>query len=107
MHGIRMNEMPIFDGKDPDQLTITKSHFTNRSRFFNNKKNDLMINKANIVTDAEKINQQINEDENIDLDKIKKYFENVINEKHFLANYDKAKTRGDDGRFVDETTIRM
>lgn len=39
----------------------------------------------------------VKEDENIDLEKIKKYFENVINERHFLNNYGKAKLRNQEG----------
>jgi hypothetical protein len=39
----------------------------------------------------------IKEDDNIDLEKIKKYFENVINERHFLNNYGKAKLRNQEG----------
>jgi len=34
--------------------------------------------------------------EGIDLDKIKKYFENVLSERHFMSTY--AKTREKEGR---------
>jgi len=52
-----------------------------------------MLNKFNVVKEREQLNGMIKEDPNIDLDKIKKYFENVINEKHFLNNYGKARMR--------------
>ncbi len=40
-----------------------------------------------VETDLDKLEVQIKEDQNIDLEKIKKYFENVLNERHFLSNY--------------------
>lgn len=45
-------------------------------------------------------------DPDIDLVKIKKFFENVINEKHFLNNYGKAKALKEGGRAFDETELR-
>ena len=36
-------------------------------------------------------------DEHIHMEKIKKYFENVLNEQHFLDNYTKARQRILDG----------
>lgn len=65
----------------------------------------MIINKDNIIKDVDILNKKIKEDNEIDLEKIKKYFENVINEKHFLVNYAKAKNKGEDGRFFDETSI--
>jgi hypothetical protein len=35
----------------------------------------------------------LNDNEQNNLDKIKKYFENVLNEQHFINNYGKAKMR--------------
>ncbi len=52
-----------------------------------------MVNKFNVVKERTELNEMIKEDQNIDLDKIKKYFENVINEKHFLNNYGRARMR--------------
>ena len=62
-----------------------------------NKIMSLIINKQNLVTQKDELNRIIKEDPNIDLEKIKKYFENVINEKHFLISYGKQKTRNADG----------
>ena len=46
-----------------------------------------------MVKDKEQIKRQLHDDEQIHLDKIKKYFENVLNEQHFINNYGKAKLR--------------
>lgn len=37
------------------------------------------------------IDQAAADDANIDLEKIKKYFKNVINENNFLKNYERIK----------------
>ena len=70
------------------------------------KKTELIINKKNVVVDQDEINEQIKDDEDIDLEKIKKYFENVINEKHFVANYGKSRIRFEEGKTVDDTEIK-
>ena len=55
---------------------------------------DLIINKLNVVKRESMVNEQVKEDtKNIDLDKIKKYFETMVHEKHFLNNYGRAKMR--------------
>lgn len=80
-------------GKDQDQLTVAKSTYTTKPRFLN-KVNALIVNTSTLVKEKDKIDKMIEQDENIDIDKIKKYFENVINEKHFLNNYSKSLARG-------------
>lgn len=49
------------------------------------------MNKHKVVKDREDINQRLKKDDNIHFDKIKKYFENVLNEQHFLNNYARAR----------------
>jgi hypothetical protein len=46
-----------------------------------------MINKKNIIKNPTEIDKIIEEDPNIDVEKIRKYFDNVINERHFLQKY--------------------
>jgi hypothetical protein len=53
----------------------------------------LILNKHSVVKDKELIKKQMSADEEIQIDKIKKYFENVLNEQHFINNYGKAKMR--------------
>ena len=84
-------------------MTVAKSAYTSKTKIQYNKANSLIINKSNVVTNLEDIEKIIEADEKIDLDKIKKYFENVINEKHFLANYGKAKARTDNA--LEETMV--
>jgi len=43
-----------------------------------------------VIKDRNLINSRLQTDEHIHLDKIKKYFENVLNEQHFINNYGKA-----------------
>jgi phosphoenolpyruvate carboxylase len=44
-----------------------------------------------VNTDFGMIDQAAADDANIDLEKIKKYFKNVINENNFLRNYERIK----------------
>ncbi|CDW75850.1 UNKNOWN [Stylonychia lemnae] len=83
-------------GRDVDQMTVAKSFITQKSKL-GNKAAQMMMNKTNVIKDKKLLNDVVLQDENIDLDKIKKYFENVINEKHFLNNYSKARFRNQAG----------
>lgn len=46
-----------------------------------------------MIKDREQISHRLHEDQHIHLDKIKKYFENVLTEQHFINNYGRAKLR--------------
>jgi hypothetical protein len=47
--------------------------------------------KQNVETDLAKIDKFANDDDDIDLEKIQKYFKNAINESNFLKNYERIK----------------
>ncbi len=72
--------------------------YSNKTKIEEKKEKYLIINKNNIVTDRQKMQELIEEDEFIDLDKIKKYFENVVNDKHFLEKYKKAQQLSEQGQ---------
>eukprot|EP00347_Sterkiella_histriomuscorum_P001314 403372510 len=93
---IRGGGMASIFGRDVDQMTVAKSVFTQKSKL-GNRVAQMMLNKTNVVKEKKLLNEIVKQDENIDLDKIKKYFENVINEKHFLNNYGKARLRNQAG----------
>ena len=97
--------LSLFGGttKDLDQMTVGGKSFISKSKM-GNKFEQLMVNKVNVVKHKEDVHTLINQDQNIDLDKIKKYFENVINERHFLNNYEKAKMRNAGGSANDPTS---
>lgn len=82
-------------------MTVAKSAYTlkqskyNRASGVNQKAQEAILNKCKVVKDKSEINTNLKRDEHINLDKIKKYFENVLNEQHFLENYNNAKQRGD------------
>ena len=80
-------------------LDETRSHAaksTRSARTRNDEKRQLrkmQLIKRNIMRDEEMIQEQVDQDrENIDLDKIKKTFKNVINDGRFLRNYEKIKS---------------
>lgn len=55
----------------------------------------MKMRETNIERDEDRIEEQIEKDwANIDLDKIKKYFKNVINDQNFLRNYEAIKKGG-------------
>ena len=51
----------------------------------------IKVMSQNALTDFSEINSRANNDEHIDLEKIQKYFKNVINENNFLKNYERIK----------------
>lgn len=77
-------------------MTVGGKSFISKSKMAN-KIEQLIVNKVAVVKQKEDVHSLVNHDENIDLNKIKKYFENVINEKHFLNNYEKARIRNNGG----------
>lgn len=48
--------------------------------------------KRNVVKEDEQIYDQVEQDQEIDLEKIKKTFKNVINDQRFIRNYEKIKS---------------
>ena len=80
-------------------MTVAKSAYTgkqsryNRAIGVNQKTQDAILNKNKVIRDKDELNQKLIRDEHIHMDKIKKYFENVLNEQHFLNNYGKARQR--------------
>ena len=58
----------------------------------------LMVNKGGVERDKERIQARVKGDENIDLEKINKYFENVVNERHFLDKYQEKEAARDNHR---------
>ena len=48
--------------------------------------------KRNVVKEDEQIYEQVENDQEIDLEKIKKTFKNVINDQRFIRNYEKIKS---------------
>ena len=52
----------------------------------------MQMMKRNVVKEDELIYEQVENDQEIDLDKIKKTFKNVINDQRFLRNYEKIKS---------------
>jgi hypothetical protein len=79
-------------------MTTGKTVYSNKTKIEEKKEKYLIINKNNIVTDRQKMQELIEEDEFIDLEKIKKYFENVVNDKHFLEKYKKAQEMNEQGQ---------
>ena len=51
----------------------------------------IKVMTQNYLTDFSEINSKASQDEQIDLEKIQKYFKNVINENNFLKNYERIK----------------
>ena len=80
----------LFAPKELDQMTLAKSSHHSKTKY-GGKLNSLMVNKHQC--EEEELATLIEEDDDIDLDKINKYFENVVNEHHFLHNYGEAKAR--------------
>ena len=84
-------------------MTVAKSAYTGKqSRYtraigVSQKTQEAILNKQKVVRDKEELTLKLNKDEHIHMDKIKKYFENVLNEQHFLDNYTKARQRILDG----------
>lgn len=72
--------------KDQDQMTVAKSAFTgkqsryNRASGVSQKTQEVILNKHKVVRDKEEITHKLKTDDHIHFDKIKKYFENVLNE---------------------------
>ena len=52
----------------------------------------MQMMKRNVVREDQLIYDQVQNDQEIDLDKIKKTFKNVINDQRFLRNYEKIKS---------------
>jgi len=71
---------------DNKSARTTRTRADEKMRF-----NRIQILKENIQTDFESIEEFAKEDNDIDLEKIKKYFKNVINENNFLRNYERIK----------------
>lgn len=70
----------------------TKSARTTRTR--NDEKyrfNKIQVLKQNIETNFGKIEDFAGQEDDIDLEKIKKLFKNEINENNFLRNYERIK----------------
>jgi hypothetical protein len=78
-------------------MTVAKSAYTgktskyNRAAGVNAKTQEAIINKHH--KDATNKGNLDPKEEDFNLDRIKKYFENVLNEQHFLNNYAKARQR--------------
>jgi hypothetical protein len=66
--------------------TTTRNKNNDKERF-----NKIKLLTKNVETKPEDIQRQANDDEEIDLDKIRKYFKSVINEQNFLRNYERIK----------------
>jgi len=66
--------------------TTTRNKTNDKERF-----NKIKLLTKNVETKLDDIQKQANDDEEIDLDKIRKYFKSVINEQNFLRNYERIK----------------
>jgi hypothetical protein len=67
-------------------MTIAKSNYTSKHSRFNansgvsQKTQQLILNKHSVLKDKDQIKKQLHDGEQLQLDKVKKYFENVLNE---------------------------
>ena len=55
-----------------------------------------MIKREKHENDMAHLKQKIENDKDIDLDKIKKYFHNMFNQKHFLKTYGNVEFSDDE-----------
>ena len=77
---MNMTQASFDEGKSKNSAGA-RSQRTSRSKVDGKKRfKKLKIIKRNVETSEEAINEQIKRDKDIDLDKIKKFFKNVINE---------------------------